>query len=198
MSNFVQAGNQLTNTPVCALCFYIGVAVASSGLMPRRDIYSKQLCELCGTRLSRVKHTRQCGPGRACHPRCKLKKTVPVGTALPEQPAAGPRVYRKRTYEHLGTTAKRQRRAQLRVAVKEDVETVGCPIEEILPSLLRPEAFIHLSTAVRGQIRSVPGLQIPAESAFVAKKKSWQNRMQQKPDHLPMALILPIQSNLLE
>jgi hypothetical protein len=33
-----------------------------------------QLCELCGRRLSKVKHHRAHGPGRACTPRCKPRQ----------------------------------------------------------------------------------------------------------------------------
>jgi hypothetical protein len=40
-----------------------------------------QLCELCGTRLNRVKHHRAYGAGRACHPQCKLSKHAVDGAA---------------------------------------------------------------------------------------------------------------------
>lgn len=44
--------------------------------------YGQQLCELCGARLNRVKHTHKHGPGHACHPRCKPSKRAVDGGAL--------------------------------------------------------------------------------------------------------------------
>jgi hypothetical protein len=41
-----------------------------------------QLCELCGQRLSRVKHKHKHGPGHACHPRCQSSKSVSDATSV--------------------------------------------------------------------------------------------------------------------
>jgi hypothetical protein len=44
-----------------------------------------QLCEHCGIRLNRIKHTRAHGPGRVCHPRCKgIKHTIEERAASSE------------------------------------------------------------------------------------------------------------------
>jgi hypothetical protein len=44
---------------------------------PRMDASGlNQLCELCGRRLSKVKHHRAHGPGRACTPRCKPRQQM--------------------------------------------------------------------------------------------------------------------------
>lgn len=41
---------------------------------PKTDGNRNQLCEKCNRRLSTVKHHREYGSGRACHPRCKPSK----------------------------------------------------------------------------------------------------------------------------
>lgn len=38
---------------------------------PRRDRAGKLVCEICSRRLNHIKHTREYGPGRVCHPRCQ-------------------------------------------------------------------------------------------------------------------------------
>jgi hypothetical protein len=70
----------------------VGALLVQRGAGPRMDGHRNQLCELCGQRLSRVKHTREYGAGRACHPRCKLSKraadeaagAAPAVTAAPK------------------------------------------------------------------------------------------------------------------
>jgi hypothetical protein len=59
------------------LLLYVYVPWVSSGLTPRVDSVGKPVCELCGRRLTKVKHHRPYGPGHACHPRCRtLKRTI--------------------------------------------------------------------------------------------------------------------------
>ena len=52
----------------------VGDLLVAAGPGPRRDTAGKQICELCGARLNRVKHHRPHGYGRACAPQCKQKK----------------------------------------------------------------------------------------------------------------------------
>lgn len=57
--------------------------MAGVGLTPRVNDYGQQLCEKCGTRLNRVKHTTKCSVGKKCHPRCKSKGRVTDSLAPP-------------------------------------------------------------------------------------------------------------------
>jgi hypothetical protein len=72
----------LIDAPVCALCWCVDAPLVQSGASPRMDLYRNQLCELCDQRLSRVKHHRVCGAGRACHPRCKPSKHASDATSV--------------------------------------------------------------------------------------------------------------------
>ena len=64
----------LIDAPVCCALLCVGAPLVAAG-SPRMDASGlNQLCELCSTRISRVKHHRAHGPGRACHPRCKTLK----------------------------------------------------------------------------------------------------------------------------
>jgi hypothetical protein len=45
---------------------WIGAPLVPAGLLPRRDSFGYQICELCSARLNRVKHHRPYGVGRAC------------------------------------------------------------------------------------------------------------------------------------
>jgi len=72
------------------------VARATVGASARRDSDDQPACELCGRRLSRVKHHRPHGVGRACAPRCKVSRrlddhTTPSAaqSSTPVQPADG-------------------------------------------------------------------------------------------------------------
>jgi hypothetical protein len=81
---------------VCAsLCVGAPGVVRGSSRMDASGL--NQLCELCGRRLSKVKHHRAHGPGRACHPRCKPTKGAAEGTAAALAPiTAAPKQSRKR------------------------------------------------------------------------------------------------------
>jgi hypothetical protein len=52
--------------PVCCASLWVGAPHVSACPTPRVDTSGKQACELCGTRLSTVKHHRPHGAGRAC------------------------------------------------------------------------------------------------------------------------------------
>ena len=71
----------------CAYCC-AGAPRVCVGLIARVDSAGKPACELCGRRLSKVKHTHKHGPGNACHPRCKPSKRTVDGGALDSTHAA--------------------------------------------------------------------------------------------------------------
>jgi hypothetical protein len=74
----------------------------------------------------------------------------------------------KRPYEELQPTQKWKRRKKLQTEVAAAVEKVGCPLEAInQPPVPSPAELIHLSTAVREQIRTVPSLHIPCEQSMI-------------------------------
>jgi hypothetical protein len=64
----------LIDAPVCCALLCVGVPRVLVGSRPRVDSCGWPACELCGRRLSKVKHTHRHGPGHACHPRCKTLK----------------------------------------------------------------------------------------------------------------------------
>jgi hypothetical protein len=61
----------LIDAHVCCVLLCVGAPLVCSGPGVRRDSAGKQICELCPARISRVKHHRPHGVGRACAPRCK-------------------------------------------------------------------------------------------------------------------------------
>jgi hypothetical protein len=54
------------------LCVRVSVPLVSP--TPRKTADGHAACELCGRQLSKVKHHRPHGPGRACAPQCKQKR----------------------------------------------------------------------------------------------------------------------------
>lgn len=64
----------LIDAPVCGVLLCEGASLVQAGAQARTDGRRNQLCELCGERLSRVKHTTKYGVGKKCHPRCKPSK----------------------------------------------------------------------------------------------------------------------------
>jgi hypothetical protein len=87
--NFVQVE---TSTHRCSCgCASRCVGAPLSDAVPgsRMTPYGRPACELCGVRLSTVKHKRPHGPGYACSPRCKpSKRPVSEATAVAAAPAA--------------------------------------------------------------------------------------------------------------
>jgi len=73
---------------VCA-SLYAGISVPPVSPAPRQTADGHAACELCGRQLSKVKHHHRCGPGHACHPRCKQRgqpvrnQQVPVTATAP-------------------------------------------------------------------------------------------------------------------
>ena len=86
----------LRTPPVVPVYVSAAVSVATIGAKARVDSDGQAACELCGRRLSRVKHHRANGPGRACHPQCKGQKHTVDSTAAPPPVAPAPKQSRKR------------------------------------------------------------------------------------------------------
>ena len=83
---------------MCGAYCCAGAPQPFSATTARRTSSGEPACENCGRQLSKVKHHRPCGVGRACAPRCKPLGAPIDGAARPAvaAPAAGPRPSRKR------------------------------------------------------------------------------------------------------
>ena len=78
----------------------------------------------------------------------------------------------KKDYGDLRPTQQRERRKQLRIAIAEAEQKIGCPQEAVtLPSTPSPADLIHLPTSVREQFRTVRGIRIPSEKLMIKCKK---------------------------
>jgi hypothetical protein len=154
---------------MCCASLCVGAPLVQSGAGPRIDEHRNQLCELCGSRLSRVKHHRPHGVGRACKkhsiPEKPSPATAPVANAAPT--LAPPTQRAKRPYETLGPTQQWKRRRQARSSL----QAVDCPLEVLRPEPPPPAALLHLPTSVREAIRSVEGLRIPCEQTILKCKQ---------------------------
>jgi hypothetical protein len=118
-------------------------------------------------RLSRGGPHRPHGDGRA-HVTCILRtQRAAAPAALP------PRVPRtKRLYDTLGPTQRWKRRKQAREGVAAALEETGCSLESLqLQQSAHVEELLHLSTAERERIRTVPSLRIPCEQTIIACKQ---------------------------
>jgi len=158
-----ELGTCLSVFPVVCADVCVGVTVVSAGPTARLDSSGKQVCELCGRRLTRVGATHPQGPGRACHPRCKGTPTsyVPrkcqahahyhsestpsslLTAAAPQLAMSKPRS--TRPYDTLGATQQRERRKRARASLEE----IGCPVEALQPSVPSPSSVLHLPTSIR-------------------------------------------------
>ena len=118
---------------MCALYWCVDAPLVSACLTPRMDSAGKPACELCGRRLSTIKHKHKHGPGHACHPRCKPQKGeadsqeqyYPTGTR--SGPSATAR--QKRSYETLRPTQRWERRKRARQALQQ----LGVPVQALQP-----------------------------------------------------------------
>ena len=79
----------------------------------------------------------------------------------------------KKSYEELHATQQWKRRKQLRSAIEEAERQIGCPVEalHLQQHTTSPEELLHLTTAERERIRTVPSLHIPCEQTIIACKK---------------------------
>ena len=139
--------------------------MALPGARRRKDSDNQQLCELCPTRISRGGPHRPHGEGRA-HVTCisrQTRATAPVSTPIPRT---------KRPYDQLQSTQQWKRRKQTLVDITNTLQQTGCPLQVLkLHPRPSPAELIHLPTAVREQIRSVPSLHIPSEQTMIACKQ---------------------------
>ena len=136
-----------------------------AGAQPRTDGRRNQLCELCGRRLSKVKHHRPHGVGRACRAHEEDSRRAPAAPS-----SKSPR--EKRPYDSLGPTQRWKRRKQALADITNVLQQHGCPIEVLpLHPRVTPEQLVGLSTTVREQIRSVPSLHIPSEQTMIQCKQ---------------------------
>jgi hypothetical protein len=145
--------------------------MATVGAGPRCDSDGQPICELCPARLSRVKHKRRWGAGKACDSCIKAVKTPPhAAPAVHTIPLPSTRA--KRPYADLRPTQKRERRKQARETIARVLDQIGCPLEDIQPHPTpSPADLIHLPTSTREQIRTVPSLRIPCEQTMINCKQ---------------------------
>jgi hypothetical protein len=122
-------------------------------------------CSVCQHRIEGKQPSRPCGAGRA-HKSCIVRQNrLVVATHTPVARA-------KRPYDSLRPTQRRERRRLGRAAVEAALESVGCPPAALqLQPPTAPAELIHLPTAVRQQIRSIPSLHIPCEQSMIACKQ---------------------------
>jgi hypothetical protein len=79
----------------------------------------------------------------------------------------------KRPYDTLRPTQQRERRKQATAEISNILTKIDCPRTAVLPTPSTPPSnLIHLSTAVREQIRSVSSLHIPCERTLIKIKQS--------------------------
>jgi len=120
---------------------------------------------LCPRRLSECGPHRPHGNGRA-HLVCINRRNR--AAAPPHKPT--PR--RKRPYDTLQPTQQWERRKQLRSAIAAAEQEIGCSLTALQSQQrIPPEELLHLSTAERERIRTVPSLRIPCEQKMIACKK---------------------------
>ncbi len=171
---------------MCSLCFCADAPLAISCAVPHTASVSDPACQLCGRRLRSVKHHRPHGIGRACHPACKPQKggvdvtadavRPPVSShsraSLTVPTTAEATARQKRPYDTLGPTQQWKRRKEASAAVSHVLEQVGCPMEAVVPAATpSPADVLHLSTAERDRVRTVPHIHIPAERTIIKCKK---------------------------
>ncbi len=122
-------------------------------------------CTLCRRRLASRQANRPCGDGRA-HVTCIIRQNRhAVATHTPV-------VRAKRPYDTLQSTQQWKRRKQLHSAIAEASQQIGCPVDALqLQQHTTPEELLHLTTAERERIRTVPSLHIPCEQTIIGCKK---------------------------
>ena len=148
----------------CTYCC-VGAPRVNEGSRQRVDTAGWPACEICGRRLSKVKHHRTHGAGRACkkHDTAARRAAAPASTLIPRS---------KRPYDSLQPTQQWKRRKQAREAVTQVLDDIGVPLEVIAPpSIPSPADVLHLSTAERDRFRTVRGVHLPCEQSIIQCKK---------------------------
>jgi hypothetical protein len=124
---------------------------------------------LCPATIRSHQSNRPYQAGRA-HNACILR------ASRANSPVIAPILRSKRPYNTLRSTQQRKRRDQLRTEVAAASERIGCPLESIQPaSPTSPAQLLHLSTAERNRIRTVPSIHIPSEHSVITSKKLLAN-----------------------
>jgi hypothetical protein len=78
----------------------------------------------------------------------------------------------KRPYDSLGSTQRWKRRKEAKAAVAQVLDEIGVPLQVIQPPPKpSPAELLHLSTAERERIRTVPSLHIPCEQSMIQCKQ---------------------------
>ena len=78
----------------------------------------------------------------------------------------------KRPYDTLQSTQQWKRRKQLQSAIADASQQIGCTVEALhLQQRTTPEELLHLTTAERERIRTVPSLRIPCEQSMIKCKQ---------------------------
>ena len=153
---------------VCPPCICADEFSAPQCASSRRDSDGQQICELCPIRLTKAKgKLHRSGAGKICHC-CYTKASRSHAAASVSKPA--PRT--KRPYATLGPTQQWKRRKQALADITNTLQQTGCPLETLkLHPRPSPAELLHLSTADRERIRSVPSLHIPPERGGMIKCK---------------------------
>jgi hypothetical protein len=124
---------------------------------------------LCPAIIRSRQPSRPYGAGRA-HNACLLRCKRAIA------PVISPIIRSKRPYDTLKPSQQHNRRHQVRTEVAAIVRRVSCPLEAIQPSsYTTPAELLHLSTAERDRIRTVPSIHIPSEQSIIKCKKLLAN-----------------------
>ena len=116
-------------------------------------------------RLTKGGPHRPFGAGRA-HDTCVRRASRAASSV------AAPVQRQKRPYDTLQSTQQWKRRKQLHSAIAEASQQIGCPVEALhLQQRTTPEELLHLTTAERERIRTVPSLHIPCEQNMIKCKQ---------------------------
>ena len=122
-------------------------------------------CCLCKHRTEGKQPSRPCGAGRAHQSCIKAQNRHAVATHTPVART-------KRPYDSLQSTQQWKRRKQLHSAIAEASQQIGCPVDALqLQQHTTPEELLHLTTAERERIRTVPSLHIPCEQNMIKCKQ---------------------------
>lgn len=135
-----------------------------------------QLCEICGTRLSRTKRTMLCGIGRRCNPRCKCPpsttRAAPAALLTPT-PRPAPRPKRKRPIRDWDAIGPAMKRRRITAAVAY-LSRRKVPIAALAGVKIKPAELLHLRPRDRQRIRSVGPLRalVPSEPTINKLRRS--------------------------
>jgi hypothetical protein len=126
-------------------------------------------CSLCQHRIESKHQSRPCGAGRAHQSCIKAQDRRAVVTHTP-----APRTLR--SYDTLQPTQQWKRRKQARAEIANTLQQTSCPLAALqLQQRATPEELLHLSTAERERIRTVPSLHIPCEQSMIKCKQQLAN-----------------------